>query len=472
MYRIIILFLFVTTTLSSQSIDTTKAFPLDSFLTWVRNYHPVMRQVALLEGKANANLLQSRGTFDPKVYGEYEDKSFDGKNYFRIGEAGLKIPTWFGADFKLAYSWTNGIFLNPENNLPERGQAIAGIEVPLGRGLLFDQRRAEVQLGKLYQQANEVEQRRIINDLLLKAVESYWQWAYHYQVVSIYQTALQLAEDRFQIIRQSFLQGDKPAIDTLESLIQMQNRRLELDQALVNYENARLDLSNFLWFDDLIPLELTEQLQPESLETDWQNSTALADRRLIDRLEGRHPQLQKLLIKQEELKVKERLKKEAFKPQLDLSFNFLADGFDFTPSTSSESTLNNLLTENYKWGVRFSYPLFLRKARGGLDFVRVEQLETNAKFQAKRLELQNKINVVIQQLETTFDQLNTQEEVLANYQSLLNAENEKFRIGESSIFLVNNREQKLIETQLKLRKLQTNYQKLRRKLDWAKGQLL
>jgi hypothetical protein len=48
---------------------------------------------------------------------------------------------------------------------------------------------------------------------------------------------------------------------------------------------------------------------------------------------------------------------------------------------------------------------------------------------------------------------------------------EKFRIGESSIFLLNSREQKLMETQLKLAKLQSKYQKLRRKLDWASGQL-
>jgi outer membrane protein TolC len=71
----------------------------------------------------------------------------------------------------------------------------------------------------------------------------------------------------------------------------------------------------------------------------------------------------------------------------------------------------------------------------------------------------------------TTEQVAIQSNVLENYQTLLNVEIEKFRIGESSIFLLNSREQKLMETQLKLAKLQSKYQKLRRKLDWASGQL-
>ena len=51
------------------------------------------------------------------------------------------------------------------------------------------------------------------------------------------------------------------------------------------------------------------------------------------------------------------------------------------------------------------------------------------------------------------------------------AENEKFRFGESSIFLLNSREQKLIEAQLKLVKLVVLYHKNRLGVAWAAGQL-
>jgi outer membrane protein TolC len=102
--------------------------------------------------------------------------------------------------------------------------------------------------------------------------------------------------------------------------------------------------------------------------------------------------------------------------------------------------------------------------------IRLEQLETEYKFQEKQLNIQNKVQIVLQQLDMIGEQVITQANILQNYQRLLEAENLKFQIGESSIFMLNSREQKLIETNLKLVKLQKEYQKLRRKLDWVRGQ--
>ena len=73
-------------------------------------------------------------------------------------------------------------------------------------------------------------------------------------------------------------------------------------------------------------------------------------------------------------------------------------------------------------------------------------------------------------LANTRDQIELYAEVSANYARLLEAENEKFRIGESSIFLLNSREQKLLEAQLKLIKLQADYRKTLAALRWASGQ--
>ena len=463
----IFFFLLISFPALGQEIDTTQIFSLEKYLTWVRAYHPVMQQAGLLENKADARLLEARGGFDPKLFGEYEDKSFDQKNYFRIGEAGLKVPLWFGADVKVAYLWSNGQFLSPEGTLPEVGQAVVGIEVPLLQGLAFDQRRAQVQQARLFKDANEAMRRTIVNELLLKAIETYWKWAYQNQVLNIYENALALTEERFVNIRESFRQGDKPAIDTLETLIQIQNRTLQLTQAKVDFQNATLDLSNFLWFEDLVPLEVSENLIPERLENLWSPETL--SRSTIENLTQNHPELQNIFIKREQLDIKERLKREQFKPNLRFNYNFLGNGFDLSEGDSENSVVNNLITENYKWGVTFNYPLLLRKERGGLELVRLEQLENQNKLKEKELKIANKIRIISQQITTTLEQLEVVNSAVNNYESLLAAENEKFRFGESSIFLINSREQKLIEAQLKLRKLQAEFQKLRWKLDWAKG---
>lgn len=457
--------------LQAQTTTPDKVFPIDSFLTWVTTYHPVMQQANLLDDEADATLMKARGSFDPKLYGDYEDKSFDDKNYFQVGEAGLKVPTWFGVDVKAAYTWSSGIFLDASNSLPANGQAVLGVEVPLVQGLLFDQRRAQVQQAELYREVNEAERRNIVNNLLLDAAEGYWKWAYQFQVLQVYENSLRLAEDRFRIIKESYLQGDKPAIDTLESLIQIQNFEVQRDQAAVDYETARLELSNFLWLENLIPLEVSEVLRPTDLEFIQINNLPQRTSTFFQNMDSFHPQLRSILVKQQQLEIKERLKREMLKPRLDFSYNFLGDGFQLVPSESENAAFNALLTENYKWGLSFKYPLFLRKERGSLQLVRIEQLNNNFKFRNKRLEIENKVNAIAQQIETTEQQLETQQQILNNYQRLLEAENIKFRIGESSIFLLNNREQKLIETQLKVLKFQMKYQKLQYKLDWAMGRL-
>ena len=457
--------------LIAQPVDTSSLFTLDRYLQWVEKYHPLMKQAALLADQAAAAGLEAKGGFDPKWYGEFENKSFDQKNYFRAGEAGLKVPVWWGADIKMAYSWSSGQFVNPKDQLPENGQAIVGIEVSILQGLFFDERRAQVHLAQLMSQANEATRETMINDFLLEAITTYWQWAFHYKVLEIYQSSLSLATNRFQITKASYLQGDKPAIDTLEAFIQVQNRSIQLIEATVNFQNASLMLSNYLWYENLTPLEVTSSLRPESLTVaSAENPYFLASGELTTQLTN-HPALKSLAVKQQQLKIKEKWKKEQFKPILNINYNFLSNGFDWTSNTSDASLVNNLITENYKWGVTFNYPLLLRKERGGLELIRLEKSENQLKQKQKQLEIENKISAIYQQLTNVFEQLSLQQKMVYNYQSLLVAENEKFRIGESSIFLLNNREQKLIDEQKKLNKLLTAYHKLKWKLEWAKGAL-
>jgi outer membrane protein TolC len=468
----IIFFLLIATPLFAQTIETAPVFSLEKYLKWVRTYHPVMLQSNLLKGKADASLLEARGVFDPKWFGEYEDKSFDQKNYFRIGEAGLKIPTWWGVDVKMAYLWSNGDFLNSEGTLPKNGQAVLGLEVPLLQGLVFDQRRAQVRQAQLLEKGNEATRKVIVNELLLKAIEAYWVWAFQNQMLQVYENSLNLAEDRFQLVKSSFLQGDKPAIDTLESLIQIQNRKLQLSEVRVEFRNAALFLSNFLWFEDLTPVEVSEELRPESLEADWNFLEEKPSPEFLNSISETHPELQSILVKQQQLDIKERLKREQFKPNLRFNYNFLGSGFDLTDDASTQSDVNALVTENYKWGVQLSYPLLLRKERGGLELVKIEQLENQYKFGEKQLTIANKINAIYQQLEMVFGQTIILASMVVNYEVLLAAEFEMFDIGESSIFLINTREQKLIDSQMKLNKLQSEYQKLKWKLRSAKGLLL
>lgn len=470
---IVMLFLGMPQLLSSQAlIDSNRVLTLEEYFTWIKVHHPIARRANLLERQSKALELQAKGGFDPKAYAEWDQKSFDQKDYFSIGEGGLKLPTRFGIELKAAYTVTDGIYLNPERNLSDAGQAIAGITLPVGRGLMIDQRRADLQQAELMASMNEIERQYLLNDLLLAAATAYWEWGMAHQQLEIYKNALTVAEDRLQGIRESFNQGDKPAIDTLETLIQVQNRQLNYSQAKLNWENAALLLSNFLWYEGHLPLEVSSQMRPPALEDIAYGLDAANDIVFQQELVFTHPDIRKYKVKQEQLMIDQRLAKEQLKPRLDLSYNFLGDGINFiNEGHSDDGRFNTLLTQNYKWGLSFDMPLLLRKERGKLDLVEIKMQENNLSIEQKLVEISNKISTYYNQLKFLLEQIDIYSSTVDNYQALLDAENLKFRQGESSIFLINAREQKLIEAQLKLTSLRAKFQKNQQSLQWATGQL-
>jgi outer membrane protein TolC len=62
-----------------------------------------------------------------------------------------------------------------------------------------------------------------------------------------------------------------------------------------------------------------------------------------------------------------------------------------------------------------------------------------------------------------------QQELVRNADLLLTAEETRFESGESSLFLVNQRERSLIEAKAKLVELTAKYAKAKYQLQWASG---
>ncbi len=446
---------------------------LEDFLRSVTAYHPAAKNADMEIQQAEAALRMARGAFDPKAYGVWDQKSFDGKNYFSVGSAGIKVQSAFGLSLKSEFNIARGQFLNPENKLPAEGQAVIGLNLPLLNGLLFDPFRADLQQAKLGLQGGAALRRAQLNDLLFGAGLAYLDWALSYYQVQVFQQAVDVAAVRLKIVVESFVQGDKPAIDTLETFIQLQNRLFDLNEAKLELSNARQTLETFFWeqgkpswatpFATLIPEDLSRPIAAAPIMTDF-----------LAGLAERHPELQQLQIELQTYGIDRRLAAEQFKPRLDFSYNLLAQGTDFlSPLNPNDGgLLRDLLTGNFKWGLNFSFPLFLRKEQGKMESVRLKQVMTTNKFERKFTEQEAKIRNYFNELQTTQQQIDLYAGITNNYARLFEAEQIKFDLGESSVFLLNAREQKFLEARLKLVKLQALFRKNLLALSWAAGQLI
>lgn len=462
--RLLILLSVLTIAQLSFGQSDTSYVSFDVFLQIVKSNHPVSKQAELLLQSGDANLRKAKGSFDPILKSTYDQKQFDGKNYYQINSNVLQIPTPLGIEVKAGYDNTSGIYLNPENVLPSNGLAYAGIAVPLGKGLFFDERRQAVRQAEVYEKATALERTLLINQLVFEASKAYWEWYSAWNTYEIFDESVELAEFRFQGVRESFLQGDVPAIDTLEAFILVQNRELSRNEAYIKMQNARIEASNYLWSEDTQPLQLVDDAKPVEHEdvsiANPINNDVLAA--IITGIDQSHPKLQLFNNKLENLNFERRAKAEKVKPKLNVNYNLLNEPVGSNPA-------ENYSSNNYKWGFEFSMPILLRKGRGDLQLTKIKMNQTDLDRQKVSLEIKNKIRSYENEINNLFMQIELYRNTVKNYQALLNGEKRKFEEGESSLFLVNSRETSLINAEVKLIDLLGKYQKSRAGLNLAIG---
>ncbi|GEO05427.1 transporter [Adhaeribacter aerolatus] len=452
----------------AQNPDSVQVLTLQEFHRLVLQNHPVASQAALLTEQARQELRMARGTLDPVISSKIYRKEYNGKEYYHLWNNTLEIPTWFGFDLKAGYDQTRGQYLNPENNTPAGGLSFAGVSVPLGQGLFIDQRRATIKQAVLLQDIAEAEWVKLINKLLLQATKDYWDWLLYYREMQLYREALELADFRLKAVRIRVREGDLAAIDTVEALTEVQNRQVLVQQAQLAYNNVRLMVATHLWAENAVPLELQERTVPALTGSELTTLPQDSMQQLLELAKTNHPDLRKINLKGQQLQVEQRLATEKLKPKLNVEYNVLQKDFYLRPDAFERQ----YLWANYKLGMSFNVPLFLREERGKLQLTKAKQQANNLELQQTTREIENSLLAAFNDWESLAAQIKLQEQMVENANKLRNGEVIRFQNGESSLFLVNSREAKLLESQQKLYSLQTKYAKAKTLLYWSAGNMV
>lgn len=440
----------------SQTDDLSNVLRFDEYLGLVKKFHPIVKQAELVIDESQAKLMKSRGAFDPKVEVDYDRKKFKGTEYFDRLNGTFKIPTWFGVELKAVFEENTGDFLNPQGFVPDDGLYSAGLIVPLGQGLLINNRMASLKQAKLFREQAKVDRDVYVNNILFEASIVYFGWLKAYNELKLFETILINAELRFRGIQKGVEVGENAEIDETETRIAVNNRKLGLEQSKVKLMKAALELSNFLWLENNVPVELQLTIIPDvNTEPIVDEAFSVNQLRNDEVLLDEHPKMMSLGYKLEGLEVDTKLKANKLLPRIDVEYNFLSQ----TPEIAR--TFN---TAEYKGGVNLSFPLFLRKERGDLKLARLKMQDTEFEMDATRVNLGNKINALKQELESYVAQNEITKQMVIDYERMLQAEERKFQLGESSLFLVNSRESKLIDGQLKAIEIQNKFFNTKAKL--------
>lgn len=438
----------------------------EQVLQIVKQFHPVSKQAELVIEKARAGLTISRGQFDPVLDHEQSQKTFDGTTYYRYNRSGLNIPAWFGIELRAGLENLSGNRTDPTETKGET--SYLGILVPLGKNLLMDKRRAALQRARIYRDASPVEKRSMLNHLLLEAIKSYWNWVRHYQVFTILREAVIVNEKRVQLVKKAFLLGDRPAIDTAEALTQLQFFEVQKSQAWAEFQNAGLDLSVYLWTENNEPYYLPESVVPAvNLQPLNSNNLSLPDLNLLlEQARKNNPDLLLYNYKLDVLELEKKLKFQELLPTLNFNYQQLGKGYDLVKTATAP-----LLENNYRYGIGIGIPLRLSEGRGEYRKAKLMITEVKLEQGLKQLQLENKVKAYFNELSALKTQLSIQEAAYRNYATLQRGEETRFSAGESSLFLVNARENKTLEALQKLQELKAKFFQTRGSLQWAAGLL-
>lgn len=438
MKRVFIILLILTSYHIKAQSFKEKELSFSEYIGYVKKYHPLVRQSGLMLSKSEAELLTARGGFDPKIEVDYDQKDFKDKNYYSLLKSTFKIPTWYGIEIKAAFDNSEGLYVNPQNTTPNNGLTSIGISIPLGQGLFINKRMADVRMAKVQLQLSAAEQKLETTDVIYEASLAYFNWKRAFDEAELYKTYLEYAQKRYDGILRLIETGDKPAIDSVEAGILVKTRELSLKDAQLKLTKSRLELSNFLWIDN-VPVELEENITPEenvrnSVDTSLNTNLQVNPSAALDS----HPKIQSLQSKLSILEIERRYKANMLLPEMNVSYNYLSEPAYFT----------DYRFQDYKIGLNFSFPLFLRKERGALQLAKLKIQDGQLDLELERVALKNKILTYSAEIESLNQQQLTAAELVKDYTVMLSSEEKLFSFGESSLFLINSRENNVVSSRL------------------------
>lgn len=431
----------------------------EEFIAAVKKYHPLVLRSVSETQIAIANVQQAKGNFDPMLDGKIGSKTIDGTNYYKESNVGLVIPTWYGIELKGAYNYLEGEKLN--NSDTRGGLYQFGLTVPLAQNLLYDKRRALVEQSKLSLQMTEAEQRVLINELLLEADNMYWTWVKDYHVFLLQCKSVEINKKRLDLTKKLFSYGERAAVDTVEAMTQLQSFELDQQEAYLQFVKSTQELSLFLWKDNGQPYDIIEGIIPSDDIVDQKEYYDYHE--LLFKLESKSIQNHASMLyysrKQDLLDSERRIKFQSLLPKVNFTYNFLNKenySADFLP----------LFNNNYQYGLKLEIPIFLTQARADYRAAKLKYRQNQLDFEYKNQEIKAKVNTYKNQILNYRSQLNIATRNIDNYSFLLKSEEVKFSNGESSLFLINSREKKLIDAEIKLLQLRLKFLESYNTIKW------
>lgn len=424
---------------------------LGDLLLQVEQNHPVLKQADLSLALAQAKITEKEGAFDPALlfnsgYQSYNSPSSPGntKEFLQNG-LGFGWTSPSGIKLSAGMDLNRGDVKSPTSLTGEAGTYYLEAKIPLLRGLETNDKSIAWQQARLGLPLAEAERALVRLGLLRSAGEAYWDWVAACQQVEVNRRLMQLAEDRLSLVRQRVEAGDLARIDAAETEQELERRRGLHARAQRLTENSALKLAFYLWPEAAPP---GQDRAPVRLEEPRPLTPEEANQARLQAVEQR-PELRGLAVQKDIVALDRELAENDQRPALNLTVSPGADlGFQGAGPV-------------FKGGLELIIPLQTRDADGRLQQARLklQDLDLKVVLQARKVFLE--VEDAISAVNLAFERYQAAARELELARMVERGEVFKFGLGDSTVFLVTQRERATAEAEVRLLEVQGELLKAR-----------
>ena len=414
---------------------------LDRILQSVDQHYPPLR-VALLESPiAEADYLAAQGRFDLVLRSFVETNSLGFYESRRFDVSAEQPTALWGTSFYTGYLASGGAFPSYDGRFQTNGlgEYRAGMRVPLFRDRALDSRRAELGKAHLGRRLADlgIQQQRLV--ILQAATARYWNWVAAGRRFAVAQSIFNIAVEREKILETAVELGQLPRFEVLDNKRIIEQRRSQFVAARRGVEQGSFDLSLFYRDNQGQPrIALPEQLPPAFPRPSGLDENQL-ERDIAQALD-RRPELARLQTQQDQVRLDQRLAENRRLPGLDFILSYDRElGERRVPRGPNE----------LRAGIAFELPLQRRTATGQAVAARTRVAQIDQRLQFQREQVSVEVRDAISAVRAAFEGANVLEaEVLATRQ-VEDAERLRYDLGESTLFVLNQRELQTADAQVR-----------------------
>lgn len=427
---------------------------LDAFLDQMLRTSPAARMLRLENDRALAALLDARGEFDPYLTSGYEYKTQGDKDKLNVLQSGVTLPLDLPASPSLTLDYRRGLgsSVDPSVFTSRLGETRFGISISPLQGLTTNKRRASLNKARLEPRRADALQAQGRNRLLLDATEAFWTWVEARRILQINRELMALATRRRDLVVRQARAGETAAVDSVEAELAVVSREGKVAAAQRKADQARVKLSVYIWNGDGTPHSVRYDPPPlPALPTMTDSAKAVA------MALSQRPELREIALKEQQMQIEQRLTRERLRPDLKLEAQVVS--YDDSPFDVND----------VKLGFKIDQPLFFRSGRSEAERTEIEAQALRFKEDLARRKVRADVDAALVALRQSRRRVSAAERRVELARRLQQAERRRFELGESTLFLVNQREQAFAEARVERVSAQVDVLQAHASVRWATG---